>query len=712
MQPHSDAQAASSSIAAQPTSLPPTHHWRRSGAFTGAAAVASAGIVLPLVSESASAYDIAEGSQIGISQRQARPEAATDAATKAANQRQRVTPQVTQTGRGANRASNTAASNTTAASNSGSSAALIDRDADGNWTLSYQAQAQNTGRNIAQNTAQNVQGLVAQLVDETARSQQSCASADCLGQQHIDTKLPVAHRQVQEIQAKIRAFEAQHAQQDMAAYQKVLNSRLSEIDQQQIQLTGNMGQTQRYIDQLRMRLATVGADPNFAQQIISQDTTYQTAWVRLQRSEENLLKEFSQANIDATTLNAIYKDYKHHQQVLQRAAQEALSSYIYTSDTAQLPRFVSQAPAALNTMQELVVSTHEYQVQQLRQSTISSIKQRLQGRKNQLVNNLDEYEALQRELTVAQQLVTEYEEQRVRIDARQSADAQPSAQIGQSDSLDNDSTFELAQLLSQRLEDGSLGKMLLGIVVTAGAIAAVTVRRRQRTIAGRSPILSIQPTPGSTISGSTVSGSTAMPTLTPALKPTLAPRMLMPGQTLPIDLAPVPSSPYGDAIANSNIALFGAEIGDLQIEAMSRELDYALSGIAPDSIAQALADNPTPITTESTFAQEVTARQEIDPVQLPLNDVDIFAEHAVRWVIKDLGLAAATANLNSIEPSSPHPNSLQTNSSSLKPNSAKPSGPNRTQLAGARPNSIIQSRPAAPSRQDYAHAHSAKQGRS
>ncbi|MGB7250556.1 MAG: hypothetical protein WBC73_16590, partial [Phormidesmis sp.] len=140
------------------------------------------------------------------------------------------------------------------------------------------------------------------------------------------------------------------------------------------------------------------------------------------------------------------------------------------------------------------------------------------------------------------------------------------------------------------------------------------------------------------------------------------------------------------------------------------------SGIAPDSIAQALADTPTLITTESTFSQEVTARQEIDPVQLPLNDVDIFAEHAVRWVIKDLGLAAATANLNSIEPSSPHPNSphpnsLQTNSSSLKPNSAKPSGPNRTQLAGARPNSIIQSRPAAPSRQDYAHAHSAQPSR-
>ncbi|MGI8932642.1 MAG: hypothetical protein ACR2FS_01060, partial [Phormidesmis sp.] len=67
---------------------------------------------------------------------------------------------------------------------------------------------------------------------------------------------------------------------------------------------------------------------------------------------------------------------------------------------------------------------------------------------------------------------------------------------------------------------------------------------------------------------------------------------------------------------------------DLTIELMVRELD--------DILDQATA--------EASFADAVSDRS-MPPVRLSLKEVDLFAEHAVRWVLKDLGL-----NPDSAEP--------------------------------------------------------------
>ena len=76
-----------------------------------------------------------------------------------------------------------------------------------------------------------------------------------------------------------------------------------------------------------------------------------------------------------------------------------------------------------------------------------------------------------------------------------------------------------------------------------------------------------------------------------------------------------------------------AEDNSLTIERMVQELNEAIGHTTPDS---SLADE--------ILANEIKKR-ESEAVQLSLDDIDIFAEHAVQWILKDLGVSEADATL-------------------------------------------------------------------
>lgn len=592
--------------------------WRYAGAFTGAAAVASAGIVLPLAGESAVAYSgLTEGT---IPQVRA---AASDRATQGNSQSQPLAPQIAQAkGVRFSESTQRRAAGSPEQSTQPSQPSLITRGEDGSWTLAYESQA-----------GYQPQQVIAQLAKETAQSaqaQRNCSGGSCQSLAYIAAQLPQAQQRVQTLQQAIQKFEAQHGQQDMAAYQEVLTGRISEITQQNTQLQNSLEQTRRNLLQLKMRLATVEADAGMAEQILSEDGNYQVAWMRLQRAEENLLAEFSKADLDATTLNEIYADYRYQQQQLQRAAQAALGSYLTAPDTVA-PSFVYQAPAALDIMQDLVITTHQYQVQQLRQDTIDEIDQRLQGRQKQLLENLGQYEQLQRELTIAKQSVAQYQQEGDRLSNNSQTTDQPSPSA---------MAVPRARTLALQLPDGTVGKTVLGVVVAAGAIAAAVARQQAKKAAAvpsaavsSAAIPPFRPTVDSTtlhllqqplVGASRYTSVTPKP---PEKTPERTPERISEQADLVTQLLEM-TGQSPQMISASVFTQADTAEDDLTIELMVRELD--------DILDQATA--------EASFADAVSDRS-MPPVQLSLKEVDLFAEHAVRWVLKDLGL-----NPDSAEP--------------------------------------------------------------
>ncbi|CAN5690212.1 hypothetical protein BH23CYA1_BH23CYA1_14580 [soil metagenome] len=585
--------------------------WRYAGAFTGAAAVASAGIVLPLAGESAVAYSgLTEGT---IPQVRA---AASDRATQGNSQSQPLAPQIAQAkGVRFSESTQRRAAGSPEQSTQPSQPSLITRGEDGSWTLAYESQA-----------GYQPQQVIAQLAKETAQSaqaQRNCSGGSCQSLAYIAAQLPQAQQRLQTLQQAIQKFEAQHGQQDMAAYQEVLTGRISEITQQNTQLQNSLEQTRRNLLQLKMRLATVEADAGMAEQILSEDGNYQVAWMRLQRAEENLLAEFSKADLDATTLNEIYADYRYQQQQLQRAAQAALGSYLTAPDTVA-PSFVYQAPAALDIMQDLVITTHQYQVQQLRQDTIDEIEQRLQGRQKQLLENLGQYEQLQRELTIAKQSVAQYQQEGDRLSNNSQTTDQPSPSA---------MAVPRARTLALQLPDGTVGKTVLGVVVAAGAIAAAVARQQAKKAAAvpsaavsSAAIPPFRPTVDSNtlhLLQQPLVGASRYTSVTPERTPE---RISEQADLVTQLLEMTGQSPQ--VISASVLTQADTAEDDLTIELMVRELD--------DILDQATA--------EASFADAVSDRS-MPPVRLSLKEVDLFAEHAVRWVLKDLGL-----NPDSTEP--------------------------------------------------------------
>lgn len=605
--------------------------WRYAGAFTGVAAVASAGIVLPLTGESAIAYSTP--AEAGVPQRQAAAidRAATD---KRAGRGEPLAPQVTQAnGARFSESDQSSAMGRTGRSAQGGLAARITDSAsqtpliamgeDGNWTLAYSS-------GVNSGAGQQSQAVIAQLAQQSAqsaRARQNCTGGECQRLAYIGAQLPQAQQRVQALQQSIAEFEALHGQQDMAAYQEVLTSRIAEITQQSTQLQTNLEQTRRDMTQLQMRLATVKADTGMAERILSQNDAYQATWVRLEQAERNLLEEFSKVDLDATRLNEIYADYRYQQQQLQRASQEALGGYLTAPDTVA-PSFVYQAPAALDIMQDLVITTHQYQVQQLRQGTIDKIEQRLQSRQQLLVESLGEYEQLQRELTMAQESVAQYQREREGTGTHSQIANQGQPALAPS------SAMAQAQTLASRLPEGSVAKTVLGVVIVAGAIAtaaAARQRSKKATYIPEAAVPDFRPTVDSAAIGifraepirvESFEVTSFEADRTPAWVGAARHQRQSPAEALPTELLQ-PTEQSAQVIRAYAAAQTDTVEDDLTVEIMVRELDEILN--------QA--------TTEAEFTGEVDT-QPVAPVQLPLQEIDLFAEHAVRWVLKDLGLDA------------------------------------------------------------------------
>ena len=671
----------------KPLSRRQKHDWKRTGAIAGVA-VTSAGIAIPLASEQAMAYegllsdsDIEQQSFLGLQ-------------TAAPLMASALKPETST-------AVQASFSNRTAAVGADSVSAKVDSllssVQDGSLKLSYALPA-----DVSPRQAQTVVSeLVGAAKAQASASQKSASlgdrqrskvvknqqAAELAVNSTANSELFVARQQVQEIQQKLAEFEASRGQQNMAAYRKVLASRVTEIAEQGTNLSANIDRNQRILTQLKMRLLTVDADVSLAERVLATDEEYQAVWARLQKAEQNMLEEFSTANIDGTRLNEIYGDYKYHQQWLTRAAEQAFPNYVMSNGDAQIA-FVSKAPTAIDIMQNLVLATHQNHVQRLRQETLDTISQRLRERQNQLAGDIGAYEQLQRELATANELVAEYEKnERRRASAAQKQlagqlVADVSSAPAEAPVDENKSPISQAQRLAPYFAEGTLSRTLLGIAIAAGTLATAAIaHRRHKKNRAKSiePLETFSITPAATPAASTASFSlhgepehegqdqlekellasvlsAVRPEPTPAISTDALVAELLEitrgdealaayqsswlasedtaesrtEKSLTAELSEIINETSMAAGQPQVPALTVAAVEDiLGVEVIARELEEIMSVAGPALAPGRMLQTKTAIA---------------EPIKLSVREIDSFAEQVIRWVLNDLGFRMANSS--------------------------------------------------------------------
>ncbi|MFK8185739.1 MAG: hypothetical protein AB8B99_20375 [Phormidesmis sp.] len=616
---------------------------------------------------------------------------------------------------------------------------LINQAKDGSWQLSTDVSPTDSTV-IQRDNAARSQAVISDLAQQAERTQQTCTDRSCRGLAYIDSRLPKAREEVQDLQAQLDDFEAHRVQQDMEGYQKLLSDRIFEIAEQEQDLVVATRQNQQRITQLKTRLVQMDADLELAERALNTDATYQADWHRLIQAERNLMNEFSQVKLDATELNEIYSDYQYHQQQAQLSAGEALGNYLLQAVT--VPSFIQRSPDALTFLQELTTYTHEYRLQRLRQTTIGQIQKRLNAREGQLIGDVGEYETLQRELMLAKKVVEEYETEREFILAKQAVQ-----QEAQQTAARSATALDRAKRLAPLVPEGSVAQGVIYTVLAAGAIATIAAYRRNRRVivpqlALQQPNLardySFQPTalqqanlmaaiklPSLRLSaaqlqtegaagfalpapqhhdatGAATLNTTAFQKHHTASSPTVkgatdsrplanrwanpleqtsetlteeallqeyllaaAPAARLHGETPPsteemleeILSAPAPhqsasNGPASDDFEQRMLAelmeLTGQTTRMLPAAPENTITTAAEDHLTIEMMVRDLSDAIGPSTPEGSFTQEIKSRQ-LSPVQLSLNNVNLLAEHAVQWILKDLGISPMAAALDKAE---------------------------------------------------------------
>ena len=645
----------------------PTPHWRQvGGAIAGTAAV-SAGLAVSLVGEQAISIPVGEtyfppAPALESTRSKLIDKSATQ--TAALNQGQGINPYVEQTqpalfSQSAQAGNINADSTYTSAVSTSTLPTLpipapqLVSKADGSWSLNY--------TDIPSSSAVNAlptQAIVNQLVTQN-RAKRGCSGSACRSIDYINKQLPEAKQQVQDHEARLAAFEAQHGQHDLRAYQSVLSDRISEITDQKTTIALQLSATERYISQIKVRLSTAEVAPDLAEHLLAIDSTYQARWLVLQQSERQLLEEFSRASVDATALNQIYADYEQQQTNLYQAAQAVLGNHLLSSEDqnpSERSSNIYGTPAALDLLQSLTVAIHQKDVQQLRDRTVQLATDKLQTRYRQLAQNIGEYETIQRELDIAQKLVAQYEQESDRIATAAKAQTLIAAPTTDTNPTDTNNTasispaFAAARTLEAKVPEGSIGKMLLGIVIAAGAVAVAAQRRAGDVSEALS--LEIVPTRPQKKRFGLPPGHKRVNDYIPL--DLLHELMEMTGQLRPAFAA------EGAAIANQSHAFkltkqptvdqlpaasqISRNLVEQQLSVQSQadqqkanQEQAAESKLTEEIMLRELEDIVGQSAPEARFAKELSERN-IEPVQLSLDEIDAFAESAVRWVLEDSNL--------------------------------------------------------------------------
>lgn len=216
------------------------------------------------------------------------------------------------------------------------------------------------------------------------------------GIQFVNGQLPQLRARVDKLQGQLQAFRQQNSLLDPESQGQQLSTRVSAIDQQQLDTQVKLREARSLYANLSSQL---GSSPNeaIAASTLSEAPRYQQLLNQLQEVEAKIAKESARFTEDSPTIQSLREQQRNILPLLQQESQKVLGRNLETTDVSK----DSPSTIRLELTKQLVEATNQIQVLQVRQNAIAQAERSLSQQVNQLPVIARQYTDYQRELNVA-----------------------------------------------------------------------------------------------------------------------------------------------------------------------------------------------------------------------------------------------------------------------------------------------------------------------
>lgn len=216
------------------------------------------------------------------------------------------------------------------------------------------------------------------------------------GIQFVDGQLPQLRARVDKLQGQLQAFRQKNNLLDPESQGQQLSTRVSTIDQQQLDTQVKLREARSLYANLSSQL---GSSPNeaIATATLSEAPRYQQLLNQLQEVEAKIAKESARFTEDSPTIQALREQQRNLVPILQQESQKVLGKNLETTDISK----DSPSEIRLELTKQLVEATNQIQVLQVRQNAIAQAERSLNQQVKQLPVIARNYTDYQRELNVA-----------------------------------------------------------------------------------------------------------------------------------------------------------------------------------------------------------------------------------------------------------------------------------------------------------------------
>lgn len=238
------------------------------------------------------------------------------------------------------------------------------------------------------------------------------------GIQFVDGQLPQLRSRVDKLQGQLQAFRQSNSILDPESQGQQLSSRVSTIDQQQLDTEVKLREARSLYTALSGQL---GSSPTeaIATTVLSEAPRYQQLLNQLQEIEAKIAKESARFTEDSPTIVALREQQRNITPMLQQESQKVLGTSIEAAGVKK----DSPSTVRLEMTKQLVEATNQIQVLQVRQNAIAQAERSLNQQVKQLPVIARQYTDYQRELNVATESLNRFlaVKENLEIDAAQKA---------------------------------------------------------------------------------------------------------------------------------------------------------------------------------------------------------------------------------------------------------------------------------------------------
>lgn len=263
---------------------------------------------------------------------------------------------------------------------------------------------------------ERVQHVLEQLAQTYVSYGQECQDETCKGIQFVDAQIPQIQKRVNELRATIQQFHDQHGLKNLEAQVRTFTSRSTEVARQRADIQGKLAETRQTYRQLQARMA-LSPDNPIAQNLLKQDSRYQTLLQQFQELDSRLAIALSTYQADDPNLQALTEQHKTITAQLHQEAAQVLVRHI-NNPSANLQDPIFQEPALLELLQQSIGTVHYMKVLETRQQTIEQAEKHITQRKQELAKLLRQYADMRQQLQAETQILQQYFDKRGILEAQ------------------------------------------------------------------------------------------------------------------------------------------------------------------------------------------------------------------------------------------------------------------------------------------------------